>query len=90
MNEAIKAFQNFLTADEGAREKVIGMKTDYEAIIAYANEMGYAFTLEDLKGLQKNEELDIEDLGDVSGGTMAAFVAMAVSGAAFVAVVSEL
>ncbi|MBS7525356.1 Nif11-like leader peptide family natural product precursor [Fusibacter paucivorans] len=87
--EAIKAFQLFLEKDETARNEVAALKMDDAAIVSYANAKGFDFSLETLTALRKGEaELDMESLGDVSGGTRVGALVTTVTAVGVVLIIS--
>ena len=83
--ESFKQFSQKVADDEAIREKVkeIG-QTNVDGIIAYANQLGYSFTSDDMIATAKEagvnvDELNEEQLEKVAGGVATA-TAVAVAG----------
>ena len=65
--ENAKAFVQAILNDEELREKTANIKP--EEIVPFAKEMGYDFTLEELKEVKEEDiELSPEELENVAGG----------------------
>ena len=68
--EAASKFVQAILNDEELRQRTGALKP--EEIVPFAKEMGYDFTLEELKDVRKDdvEELSPEELENVAGGTI--------------------
>ncbi|MEQ8766379.1 MAG: Nif11-like leader peptide family RiPP precursor [Planctomycetota bacterium] len=70
MNSELKRFEEAVRADAKLQEEIKSCVKDNRGLVVFANERGYTFTLEDLNGAA--QELDPQDLDQVSGGGVAA------------------
>lgn len=67
--EAIKKFNEAVLGNPEMLEAIKAIGNDVEKIVAYANDKGYKFTIEDLeKQNVENSELSEEQLDEVVGG----------------------
>ena len=67
--EAIKKFNEAVLGNPEMMSEIKAIGNDVEKIVAYANDKGYKFTVEDLeKQNAENAELSEEQLDEVVGG----------------------
>ncbi len=69
MKNEINRFNEALVTNPEMMEQVKSFGSSVEKIVAYANEKGYIFTIEELKAAANEEiELSEDDLESVAGG----------------------
>ncbi|MEQ8766378.1 MAG: Nif11-like leader peptide family RiPP precursor [Planctomycetota bacterium] len=76
MNAELKRFDADVKADESLQNEIKSTVKDNESLVSFANERGYTFTLDDLNGA--SQELNPQDLDQVSGGVNTTVVVLVV------------
>jgi predicted ribosomally synthesized peptide with nif11-like leader len=77
--EELKRFSNDVMESTEMQSEIKEIGNDIEKLIAYANDKGYNFDLEDVKGIKATAgELSDDELDSVAGGVV--LVKVAVSG----------
>ncbi|MBS7525358.1 Nif11-like leader peptide family RiPP precursor [Fusibacter paucivorans] len=74
--EELKRFSNDVMESSDMQTEIKEIGNDIEKLIAYANDKGYNFDLEDVKGIKAGAgELSEDELDSVAGGVMVAKIA---------------
>jgi len=66
--EEIQRFSDEVKNSSAMQDKLKTIGNDVDAVVAYANELGFEFSAEEVKSLSKTGTLSDEELDEVAGG----------------------